>query len=161
MTITELKAAIETKKTEIKEKQAEIDSFELTVSDDEYDYFLDSLGEVNVCGIEFLPSDIIKNCDPIAYRCGKSDYESGIDLNEVEEYRDLLSELQNLESELEDLETELEESEDAYTKYSFFIGSLSDDELREEADDKGLFLLPGQGDDDIRSELLEIFENNN
>lgn len=111
MTITELKAAIETKNVEITAKQQELDDFEYTATVEEYDEFLDLEGEISVAGLSFYPSTILKECDPIAYRCGKSDYESNIDLNGVEEYRDLYSALEDLESELEDLESELEEAE--------------------------------------------------
>ena len=59
--------------------------------------------------MEFYPSDILKSCDPIAYRCAKSDYESNIDLDDVEEYSDLKDGLEALEADLEDLESELED----------------------------------------------------
>lgn len=110
-TLNTLKAAIEAKKSEIKAKQAEMDSFEIEVSDSDYDESLDSEGAVNVCGMEFYPSDILKNCDPIAYRCGKNDYADSLDKEDQEEYKDLESELEDLENELEDLEAELEEAE--------------------------------------------------
>lgn len=112
MTIIELKAAIESKKLEIKEKQAEIDAFEIEVSDSDYDESLDSDGPVNVLGMEFYPSDILKNCDPIAYRCGKNDYIDSLDKEDNDDYQDLISEKDDLESELEDLEAELEEAEE-------------------------------------------------
>lgn len=112
MTIIELKAAIESKKAEIKEKQAEMDSFEYESSYDEYNDYLDSEGPVNVLGMEFYPSDILKNCDPVAYRCGKIDFDSNFDITEVEEYIQLDNEREELEDELEDLEAELEEAEE-------------------------------------------------
>ncbi len=113
MTIEIIKAAIEAKKQEIKVKKDEVESFEYSATDEEYDDFLDEIdGEIKVGGLTFMASDIIKNCDPTAYRVGKSDYESDIDLNGVEEYRELYSELEELESELEDLEAELEEAEE-------------------------------------------------
>lgn len=40
-----------------------------------YDAFLDECYPVVTLGYsEFYPSDIIKNCDPIAYRVGFADY---------------------------------------------------------------------------------------
>lgn len=30
-------------------------------------------------GMEYMPSDILKECDPIAYRVGLSDYESSLE----------------------------------------------------------------------------------
>lgn len=39
--------------------------------------FLDEVyPSVVIAGIEFLPSDILQSCDPIAYRCALADYES-------------------------------------------------------------------------------------
>lgn len=98
-------------KAEIKNKQSEINNFEFEISESDFDSYLDDEQSVTVCGLEFYPSDILKNCDPIAYRCAKSDYESNYDLDDVEEYCDLKDELEELESELEDFESELEELE--------------------------------------------------
>lgn len=39
------------------------------------DQLLDETGPVHVAGLTFYPSDILKNCDPIAYRCTVADYE--------------------------------------------------------------------------------------
>jgi hypothetical protein len=40
-----------------------------------YDALLDESYPVVSLGFsEFYPSDILKNCDPIAYRCGFADY---------------------------------------------------------------------------------------
>ena len=42
-----------------------------------YDDILDEdYKEVKICGITFLPSQILSQCDPIAYRCGVSDTQS-------------------------------------------------------------------------------------
>lgn len=44
------------------------------IDEDEYNDWLDAEGTVNVCGYEMWPSKILEECDPIAYRCGFSDY---------------------------------------------------------------------------------------
>ena len=41
---------------------------------DSYDESLDSDGVVNVGGLEFYPSRIIEELDPVAYRCGYNDW---------------------------------------------------------------------------------------
>jgi hypothetical protein len=42
---------------------------------DDYDAYLnDCYGVVTIGYSEFYPADILKNCDPIAYRCGFADY---------------------------------------------------------------------------------------
>ena len=107
-----LEAKIDAIKADIETKQSEINSFEYEISESDFDSYLDDEGLVPVCGMEFYPSDILKSCDPVAYHCAKSDYESNIDLDDVEEYSDLKEELEDLESELEDLESELEDLND-------------------------------------------------
>lgn len=104
-----LESKIDAIKADIENKQSEINNFEYEISESDFDEFLDDNEQsVNVCGIEFYPSDILKSCDPIAYRCAKSDYESNYDLDDVEEYSELKEDLEALESELEDFESELE-----------------------------------------------------
>ena len=104
-----LESKIDAIKADIENKQSEIDNFEYEISESDFDSYLDDSEEtVTICGIEFYPSDILKSCDPIAYRCAKSDYESNYDLDNVEEYCDLKEELEDLESKLEDLESKLE-----------------------------------------------------
>ena len=107
-----LESKIAAIKADIENKQSEINSFEYEVSEDDFDSYLDDEGLVTVCGLDFYPSDILKSCDPVAYRCAKSDYESNIDLDDVAEYADLKEELEALESDLEDFESELEDLSD-------------------------------------------------
>ena len=100
--------AIIEKEAEIAEVQSQINNFEYESSEPDYDEVLDSEGEINVNGLSFYPSDIIKNCDPIAYRCGKVDYDSSVDIEDLDEYQDLLETLEQLKSELFDLNMEAE-----------------------------------------------------
>lgn len=111
--IANIEIKIESLNDEIKTKQHEIDSFEYEVSDSDFDDVLDDVEDsVTVYGITFYPSYILKNCDPVAYRCAKADYESDYDLDSVAEYQDLKQELEDLENELEELESELEDFQD-------------------------------------------------
>ena len=109
-----LESKIDAIKADIENKQSEIDNFECEVSEEEFNSYLDDEGLVTVCGLEFYPSDILKSCDPIAYRCAKSDYEANFELEDCEEYQELQNQLDDLESQLDDLQTELDglESED-------------------------------------------------
>ena len=97
-----LESKIDAIKADIESKQSEINNFEYEISEGDFDSYLDDDVLVTVCGLEFYPSDILKSCDPTAYRCAKSDYESNYDLDDVEEYCDLKEELEALQSELED-----------------------------------------------------------
>ena len=113
--IAKLESSIEDVQSNITNKQSEIDNFEYECSESEFDEVLDDCHETySLGGMTFYPSDILKSCDPIAYRCAKSEYESDYDLDNCEEYNDLKDELEILEYELELLEAELEllESED-------------------------------------------------
>ena len=93
-------------------KQVEIRNFSYESTDDEYDSYLDGCyGDLDVCGSS--ASYALKNLDPTAYRCGKSDYDSEKDLDDVPEYVILTEELEELEDKETDLENEIEELEES------------------------------------------------
>ena len=108
-----LKAQIAKLESTIVIKQSEINNFEYDCSESEFDEVLDDCHETyDLGGMTFYPSDILKSCDPIAYRCAKSEYESDYDLDNCEEYTDLKDELELLEEQLSDLESELSDLQD-------------------------------------------------
>ena len=108
--IRHLERDIEDKQGEICTAQSNIETFEYSCTDDEYDEMLDEIeGSITVVGMEFFPSDILKSCDPVAYRCAKNDFESDYDLDNCEKYSDLKDELESLEDQLSDLENDLDE----------------------------------------------------
>ena len=108
--IAEVESKLANVNQQIKDKQHDIDSFEYSCTESEFDEFLDEIeSSVTVAGMEFFPSDILKSCDPVAYRCSKNDYESNYDLDNCEEYNDLKDELESLEGQLSDLENDLDE----------------------------------------------------
>ena len=108
-----LERAIEDKQGEICTAQSNIETFEYECSEEEFNESLDDCHEAyNLGGMEFYPSDILKSCDPVAYRCAKSDYESDYDLDDCEEYTDMVEQLESLNNELEDLENELSDLKD-------------------------------------------------
>ena len=50
---------------------------EIEISEDDYEERLNELfGEVSVCGINFDAGTLLKEIDPIAFRCGQSDEET-------------------------------------------------------------------------------------
>lgn len=78
---------------------------ELTAVDvDDYDMWLDGIyDEVNV-GVTIPASRVLKECDPIAYNCGKADWESAEDFYELDgeyyhrsEVDDIIEEMENEE----------------------------------------------------------------
>ena len=46
------------------------------------DYLNDSHGTITICGQVFFASDILRECDPIAFRVYQSDFESFLEENE-------------------------------------------------------------------------------
>ena len=102
--------AIQDKQEEINSKQEEINNFEIDASDCE-NLYIDMLDECYPELFNMLPSRILEECDPIAYRCGLTDYADSLDIEEDENYILLLEELEELENELQDLEDEQEDEE--------------------------------------------------
>ncbi|AXF53038.1 MAG: hypothetical protein [Caudoviricetes sp.] len=58
---------------------------EVSVSDSEYVDYLDEIyGDVVVCGQTFGSGGLLQDADPVAFRCGKGEYEQQLD-SELEE----------------------------------------------------------------------------
>lgn len=52
---------------------------EVSLSDSEYiDHLNEIYGDVEVCGYTYGAGDVLESQDPVAFRCGKGDYESEI-----------------------------------------------------------------------------------
>lgn len=113
--IKQMERDIEDKQGEIATAQSNLETFEYSCTDEEYNEHLDSIfDEVEVCGMTYAVSYALKELDPTAYRCAKSDYEADFELENCEEYQELQKTLEELETELEELESQLDdlESED-------------------------------------------------
>ncbi len=107
MTAEEKALQIAALKKQIAELEDKIDNFEIDEDkhDDKYDEWLDEIyGEIMIGNISFLPSRILKELDPIAYRCGFSDYIDSLDIEDDEEYQELQTELEEAKEELAELE---------------------------------------------------------
>ncbi len=102
--LEQLKNKLSSKKQDLKNFEIDPDDFET-----EFDDLLNESGPVRIAGLEFDQAYALKELDPTAYRCGLLDYIDSIDKSEVEEYKNLESEIEDLESEIEDLESEIEE----------------------------------------------------
>ena len=65
-----------------------------------------------MAGRTFYPSQILKECDPTAYRCGLNDFaDFEFRKEDTDEYKALQDEIDQLESDIEDLENEIEDLE--------------------------------------------------
>ena len=112
MKTQQIEAKIAELTAQAKALQSQIDNFELDPEDytDQYEEYLDD------CHGDFLgmnASYILKNMDPVAYRCGLLDYLDGLDQDEEkmdnDECLELFNQLEEIESEIEELEEELAE----------------------------------------------------
>lgn len=118
-TIELLQAEIQMKEHAIRKLQAQIENKEAQQNSIEcdpddlgslFDESLDEAGSIKVAGGTFYPSQILKECDPVAYRCGLNDFaDFAFRKEETEEYQALQEEIDQLESDIEDLESEIED----------------------------------------------------
>lgn len=61
-------------------KGYDVDNGEVELSNEEYNDYIDEIYEpVEVAGMTFNVSRILEELDPVAWRCGKGDYESELD----------------------------------------------------------------------------------
>ena len=87
---------------------------EVSLSNSEYKDFLNEMyGSVTVCGQEFDQCDLLEDADPVAFRCGKSDYESQIQ-SELEEQlnREDSTDIEFIDGDEWELSEDDEESDD-------------------------------------------------
>jgi DNA repair exonuclease SbcCD ATPase subunit len=108
-TLMELKQELVELKAELESKQKEAENWEVGIDDEQYDDMLDDVyGEVQIAGCSYSTSYALKKLDPTAYRCGKSDFESGMDNRDDPKYQELQEEIEELESNIADLEERIE-----------------------------------------------------
>ena len=111
--IEAIEAEINSINEQIENLQSQLDHFEYEASEEEFNDFLDDCYEsVTIAGMEFYASDVLKSCDPVAYRCAKLDHESNYDVEDCAEWQELDRELLDLRYKLEDLESDLEALQD-------------------------------------------------
>lgn len=93
------------------EAELALEEFELDESMyvDQYDDMLDQCYE----GVfDILPSRILKECDPIAYNCGLSDFVDSLDKDQDSDYQALVEQVENIQNEVDDLEEQIAEREE-------------------------------------------------
>lgn len=93
----------------IDEIKNEIKYFDATdyVSESQYDELLDETHDIiRINGCEYLPSEVLKEVDPIAYREGFLNYANDYDYDSISAYAALCEELENLENTLYEIELE-------------------------------------------------------
>lgn len=109
--LTALQAKRDALKKAIKDKQKEIDCFDVSEYYDE-DMFIEEMreeyGSVNIMGYEFSTIDALYELDSIAFREMYNNLIDTLDKNDFEEYLELGEELLELEEELLELEDQIE-----------------------------------------------------
>ena len=116
-----LRAEVEMKEHEIRKMQAMIADKEKQQSNieldpdeygDQFDESLDdSIPEIEIGSLTYSPSHVLKNVDPVAYRCGLNDFVDRMDIEDSDEYKALQDEIDQLQSDIEDIENEIEDLE--------------------------------------------------
>lgn len=101
---------IEEQLTALNKERDELEPDQTNLADDDaYSEYLDEFGEVNICGLTYRASYVLREVDPIAYNCGFSDYLDGLDIEDSIEYQELTEKIEELETELNEKREELEE----------------------------------------------------
>ena len=116
-----LRAEVEMKEQEIRKMQTQIANKEKQQSqieldpdnyEDQFDDSLDdSIPEIEIGCLTYSPSHVLKNVDPVAYRCSLNDFVDSLDVEDSDEYKALQEEIDQLKSDIEDLESEIEDLE--------------------------------------------------
>jgi len=85
--------------------QGRIDSFEPEQADfiDEFDELLDELGDVTILNMTYGNSYVLRNVDPIAYRCALADYVANVEIENLPDYIELVEEMEELAKEIYEL----------------------------------------------------------
>ena len=84
-------------------------------AEDAFDDMLDECYEPFRIGrMEYRPSYVLREVDPIAYHCGLNDFVDSEPIDRWSGYGGLEDELADLEAKLSELEDELEEAKDAH-----------------------------------------------
>ena len=113
--IEEIKMDITACQAELADVRHEMETFEPDEkeAEDAYDDMLDVCYEPFRIGrMEYCPSQVLREVDPIAYRCGLSDFVDSEPADIWSGYRELEEREEELNDELSDLEDELEEAKE-------------------------------------------------
>jgi peptidoglycan hydrolase CwlO-like protein len=116
--LVDLKNELVVKQNQLKDLQSDLSDIENNPDqyadlDSQYDDFLD---EIYSDACDALPvcitgSQLIKEFDPVMYRCGFSDFIDQFDYSSLDCYTDKESEIEDVESEIFDLESQIEDLE--------------------------------------------------
>lgn len=110
--IETLNAQLIIARNNLKAKQAEMEAYEISRSDDDYREYLDEVyGTVEIVGGTYSTGYALEQLDPIAFRCGMNDWIDSLDKEDEDDYKELVEDEGELENEVADLEEKIEELE--------------------------------------------------
>lgn len=111
-------AVLQAKKTEllkaIKDKQKEVDYFDVSEYYDEYMFIeemQEEFGMVKVMGYRYYAIDTLREIDNTAFREMFNNHLDTLDKGEFDEYKELEEELEELENELLEIDDEIKQLE--------------------------------------------------
>ena len=79
---------------------------------DQFDDGLDeSIPEIKIGRLTYLPSHVLKAVDPTAYRCSLIDFVDSLDVEDSDEYKSLQEEIDDIQDEIEQLQSDIEDLE--------------------------------------------------
>lgn len=100
--IATLSAALGVARSELKAKQVEMENYEVSRSEDDYEAYINEVcEEVEVCGYTYEAGYALKNLDPTAFRCGMVDWIDSLDKEDEEDYQELQEQAEELENIIE------------------------------------------------------------
>jgi chromosome segregation ATPase len=109
-----IKGKIEYLESKVEDLTKALHNFELDPEDyeEQFDDFLNEEGDaIKICGCFYSRSEILKEVDPINYRCSLSEFVDSIDIEDTDEYKELEDEISQLDAEIVRLKKEIEETE--------------------------------------------------
>ena len=112
--IESIESKLSALRLQVSDLESQQEQIELDVDDyeDQFNDELDeSIPEIKIGRLTYLPSNVLKNVDPTAYRCSLNDYVNYLDVEDSDEYKELQEEIDQLKSDIEDLESEIEDLE--------------------------------------------------
>lgn len=75
------------------------------------DMLHDVHGLVEIGSLTYDPARVLREVDPVAYRCGLSDYIDSIDKEEQPDYIEMKEELEDIEADIETVREQIEDIE--------------------------------------------------
>ncbi len=130
--IQTLKYSRESVEAKLDGKKDELQNFTVDPEDYEEEFcdFLDE-EEIHIGSITFLPSEVLKEMDPVAYRYALQEWAENLDIESLDEYVEIVERIEELEEELNELDEEISQLEDEIIELEEKIEEIKEEEESE------------------------------